>query len=52
LLPEGADWPVLDGYGPLSLIAELDCAAVAAVNGFDLLPTSGHLLFFCADYRY
>lgn len=52
LMPDGVGWPALEGYGPLSFIAELDCAAVAAVGGLDLLPTSGYLLFFCADHRY
>jgi hypothetical protein len=27
-------------------MAEMDCTAVAASGGADLLPTSGHLLFF------
>ena len=51
-LPGDVDWPMLEGYGPMTFVAELDCAALAAVGGVDLLPESGHLLFFCADYRY
>jgi len=52
-LPEELEWPRLEGYGPLSFIAELDCAAVAAAGGgVDLLPESGHLLFFCVDEHY
>lgn len=51
-LPDGLEWPRFEGYGPLTFIAELDCAAVAAVGGVDLLPESGHLLFFCVDERY
>lgn len=51
LLPDGVEWPMLDSYGPLSFIAELDCAAVAAVGGVDLVPRDGYLLFFCADYQ-
>jgi hypothetical protein len=51
-LPDEVEWPRFEGYGPLSFIAELDCAAVAAVGGVDLVPESGHLLFFCIDGRY
>lgn len=51
-LPDEVEWPRFEGYGPLSFIAELDCAAVAAVGGADLIPESGHLLFFCVDDRY
>jgi hypothetical protein len=51
-LPNEIEWPRFDGYGPLSFITELDCAAVAAAGGVELLPESGHLLFFCIDERY
>ncbi len=51
-LPDEVEWPRFEGYGPLSFIADLDCAAIAAVGGVDLLPESGHLLFFCVDDRY
>ena len=53
--PLAQKWISLEGYGPLSFIAELDCAVVAAVTavgGTDLLPESGHFLFFCVDERY
>lgn len=50
-LPQDVEWPRLEGYGPLSFVAEMDCAAVAAAGGVDLLPESGHLLFFAADGR-
>ena len=54
-LPDEVAWPAFEGYGPLSFIAELDCAAVAAVAAVgrvDLMPETGHLLFFCVDERY
>jgi hypothetical protein len=51
-LPDGVAWPEFEGYGPLSFIAELDCAGLAAAGGVDLIPDSGHLLFFCVDDRY
>jgi len=51
-LPDEVEWPIFEGYGPLSFVAELDCAAIAAVGGVDRLPESGHLLFFCVDERY
>ncbi|GAA3863204.1 DUF1963 domain-containing protein [Streptomyces sedi] len=54
-LPEAAEWPVWEGHGPLSFVASLDCAALAAtgegpVSGLPL-PTSGTLLFFYFDGR-
>jgi len=52
LLPDSLEWPMFDGRIPMSFIAELDCAALAAAGGLDLMPESGHLLFFCADHRY
>lgn len=51
-MPDDVEWPVFERYGPLSFIAELDCAAVAAVGGVDLMPKTGHLLFFLVDWRY
>lgn len=51
-LPDEVEWPVFEGYGPLSFIAELDCAAVTAAGGPDLVPERGHVLFFCVDERY
>lgn len=50
LLPAEMDWPVLDGYGPLMFMADMDCAMVAAAGGVELLPTEGHLLFFFAGH--
>lgn len=48
-LPAGADWPVWERHGPLSLIASLDCAALP-VQAVDIdLPDSGTLLFFYFD---
>lgn len=52
ILPDDVKWPRRKGYGPLSFIAELDCAAIAAVGGVEFLPESGHLSFFCVDDRY
>ncbi|HTJ72828.1 MAG TPA: DUF1963 domain-containing protein [Actinospica sp.] len=49
LLPDDVDWPLYDGRFPMRYVAELDCAAVAAVGGVDLMPVSGHLLFFCEE---
>jgi uncharacterized protein YwqG len=52
-LPVEMWWPEWDGVCPLSFIASLDCAVVSAAlatAGANLaLPTSGTLLFFCAD---
>jgi Domain of unknown function (DUF1963) len=45
-LPDDADWPEVDGYGPLMFMADMDCAAVAAAGGVEPLPADGHLLFF------
>jgi hypothetical protein len=52
LLPDSLEWPMFDGRIPMSFIAELDCAALAAAGGLDLMPASGHLLCFCVDHRY
>ena len=46
LLPDEVDWPTVEGYGPLMFMADMDCAAVAAAGGVELLPTEGSLLFF------
>ncbi|GAA4635776.1 YwqG family protein [Actinoallomurus vinaceus] len=49
LLPEGVDWPVWEGHGPLSFVASLDCGPLSATDtGLDL-PTTGTLLFFYFD---
>lgn len=48
-LPAEVEWPVWEGYGPLSLIASVDCAALPA-GVLDIpLPDDGLLLFFCFD---
>ncbi len=48
-LPDSAEWPSWDGHGPLSFVAAVDCAALAAVPLDITLPTSGTLLFFYFD---
>ncbi|MFJ3727871.1 YwqG family protein [Streptomyces sp. NPDC090045] len=51
-LPADTPWPVWEGHGPLSHIASLDCAALAAAGDAGLaLPASGTLLFFLFDDR-
>ncbi|MEU9084006.1 YwqG family protein [Streptomyces sp. NPDC048357] len=51
-LPADTPWPVWEGNGPLSHIASLDCAALAAAGDVGLsLPGSGTLLFFLFDGR-
>lgn len=51
-LPLGLPWPTWEGHGPLSHIASLDCAALAAAGDCGLaLPDSGTLLFFLHDGR-
>jgi uncharacterized protein YwqG len=47
-LPESAEWPVWEGHGPLSFIAAIDCAALAAVP-LDIPLPFGVLLFFYFD---
>ncbi|WP_327128825.1 YwqG family protein [Streptomyces sp. NBC_01727] len=48
-LPDAMEWPVWEGHGPLSFIASIDCAALAAdALDFDL-PKAGTLLFFYFD---
>ncbi len=51
-LPDDIAWPSWEGRGPLSFIAEVDCAALAAVSRDTGLPKGGHLLFFFFDGRY
>lgn len=45
-LPEGAPWPVGPNSRPLSLVATLDCARLAAYEVDIELPGDGALLFF------
>ena len=52
LLPDDVEWPMFEGRIPMGFITELDCAAMAAVGGVDLMPETGYLLFFCVDYGY
>ncbi|WP_168801775.1 DUF1963 domain-containing protein [Glycomyces buryatensis] len=48
-LPEEMAWPEWEEYGPLTLWATIDCAALPRLD-LDLdLPESGKLLFFLAD---
>lgn len=50
-LPPGTDWPQWPGHGPLSFVAEVDLAALAA-TGADAgiaLPVEGRLLGFCFE---
>lgn len=51
-LPESASWPVWEEHGPLSFIAAIDCAALAAVPLDVALPQAGILLFFYFDGQY
>jgi uncharacterized protein DUF1963 len=51
-LPDSAEWPSWDGHGPLSFVAAVDCAALAAVPLDIALPSSGTLLLFYFDGRY
>ena len=51
-LPGSAEWPSWDGHGPLSFVAAVDCAALAAVPLDIMLPSSGTLLFFYFDGQY
>lgn len=49
-LPPDTAWPIWPGKGPLTFIASVDCAAVAAAGRLDVpLPTDGTLLFFYFD---
>jgi hypothetical protein len=51
-LPDSAEWPVWEDHGPLSFIAAIDCAALAAVPLDIALPGAGTLLFFYFDGQY
>ncbi len=45
-LPEDVEWPVWEGYGPLSFVAVVDCAALP-VDELDIpLRSEGSLAFF------
>lgn len=48
-LPAAVEWPHWDGHGPLTYIAGIDCAALAAHEVEVGLPPDGHLLFFYFD---
>ncbi|WP_106431353.1 YwqG family protein [Streptomyces sulphureus] len=48
-LPEGQEWPVWEGHGPLSLIASVDCAQLPSAGSDLPLPREGTLLFFFFD---
>lgn len=48
-LPEGVDWPVWEGNGPLSFVASLDCALLSTAGTGLNLPENGSLLFFYFD---
>ncbi|WP_405759642.1 YwqG family protein [Streptomyces sp. NBC_01420] len=48
-LPAGAEWPVWEGYGPLSFVASIDCARLSAAALDIDLPEAGTLLFFYFD---
>ncbi|CAM5657218.1 YwqG family protein [Streptomyces avidinii] len=51
-LPLDLPWPTWEGNGPLSHVASIDCAALAAAGDCGLaLPDSGTLLFFHYDGR-
>ncbi|GAA2343865.1 DUF1963 domain-containing protein [Streptomyces cuspidosporus] len=45
-LPDGVDWPVWEGHGPLAFVAAVDCAALPG-EALDIpLPADGVLAFF------
>ncbi|WP_242442192.1 DUF1963 domain-containing protein [Streptomyces sp. CB02460] len=48
VLPATAEWPVWDGYGPLSFVASIDARLPTAALDVDL-PAAGALLFFYFD---
>jgi len=52
VLPDSVAWPVWAGHGPLSFVAAVDCAALAAVPLDISLPRAGTLLFFYFDGQY
>lgn len=45
-LPEGTEWPVWEGHGPLGFVAAVDCAALPTGELDIPLPTDGWLAFF------
>ncbi|MEU3877361.1 MULTISPECIES: YwqG family protein [Streptomyces] len=49
LLPQGVEWPVWEGHGPLSFVASVDCAALPAGELDIPLPADGTLAFFYFD---
>jgi uncharacterized protein DUF1963 len=51
-MPDWAEWPVWEGHGPLSFIAAIDCATLAAVPLDITLPSAGTLLFFYFDGQF
>ncbi|MEV4434627.1 YwqG family protein [Streptomyces sp. NPDC049555] len=48
-LPEGQEWPVWEGHGPLTFIASVDCAALPGAALDIPLPKDGTLAFFYFD---
>lgn len=50
-LPDGQEWPVWQGRGPLAFVAALDCAALPSVALDIALPADGTLAFFFFDGR-
>jgi len=49
-LPAAAEWPIWSDHGPLTFIAQVDCAAVTAGGALDIpFPADGTLLFFYFD---
>ncbi|MGV9313473.1 YwqG family protein [Streptomyces sp. NPDC003691] len=48
-LPAGTDWPEWPGYGPLSFIASVRCAALPRDGLAEQFPPDGTLLFFYFD---
>jgi Domain of unknown function (DUF1963) len=51
-LPDSVAWPMWEGHGPLSFVAAVDCAALAAVPLDISLSRAGALLFFYFDGQY
>jgi Domain of unknown function (DUF1963) len=51
-LPRSVGWPAWEDHGPLSFVAAIDCAALAAVPLDITLPQAGALLFFYFDGQY
>ncbi|MFC8827765.1 YwqG family protein [Streptomyces sp. NPDC057137] len=48
-LPAASEWPVWEGYGPLSFVASIDCARLPTAALDIDLPEAGALLFFYFD---